>query len=115
MLSSSSVAARAIARRISSSASPSRREYSSTFPALYNFDRAGGGGFGGITGGGGGGGGGGGTGAFEVAAWPLSKANTILNIVPQGKRYVVERFGKLDAIQDSGYFFAVPFIDQIGE
>ena len=56
-----------------------------------------------------------GTGAFEIARWPISKTNTILNIVPEGQRFVVERFGKLSAIHDSGYFFAVPFVDHIGE
>jgi len=49
----------------------------------------------------------------ELYNWPISKANTILNIVPQGKMFVVERFGKLHAIKSSGYFFAVPIIDQI--
>jgi len=50
-----------------------------------------------------------------MAGWPIRKANTILNIVPQGQRFIVERFGKLSAIHDSGYFFAVPFVDHIGE
>ena len=59
--------------------------------------------------------GGDGTGAYEMAGWPIRKANTILNIVPQGQRFIVERFGKLSAIHDSGYFFAVPFVDHIGE
>merc|ERR1712232_836304 len=49
----------------------------------------------------------------EVYQWPISKANTILNIVPQGKMYVVERFGKLHEIQPSGFFFAIPFLDEI--
>ena len=95
-----------------------RRSYSTTSPILYSFDR-------GTSGSpfssmgssspGSGGGGGDGTGAFEVSRWPLTKSNTILNIVPQGKRFVVERFGKLSAIHDSGYFFAIPFVDNIGE
>ena len=59
--------------------------------------------------------GGDGTGAYEMAGWPIRKSNTILNIVPQGQRFIVERFGKLSAIHDSGYFFAVPFVDHIGE
>lgn len=50
----------------------------------------------------------------EVYSWPITKANTILNIVPQGKMYVVERFGKLHEIQPSGFFFAIPFLDEIG-
>lgn len=45
--------------------------------------------------------------------WPVTKSNTIFNIVPQGHKYVVERFGKLHSIQDSGYFFAIPWVDQI--
>lgn len=45
--------------------------------------------------------------------WPITKSNTIFNIVPQGHKYVVERFGKLHSIQDSGFFFAIPFVDQI--
>merc|ERR1712232_133074 len=49
----------------------------------------------------------------EITRWPITKTNTIINIVPQGKRYVVERFGKMSAIHDSGFFFAVPLIDQI--
>jgi SPFH domain / Band 7 family len=45
--------------------------------------------------------------------WPVTKSNTVFNIVPQGHKYVVERFGKLHSIQDSGYFFAVPWVDRI--
>eukprot|EP00462_Mataza_sp_D1_P004619 CAMPEP_0175100336 /NCGR_PEP_ID=MMETSP0086_2-20121207/7041_1 /TAXON_ID=136419 /ORGANISM="Unknown Unknown, Strain D1" /LENGTH=311 /DNA_ID=CAMNT_0016374457 /DNA_START=154 /DNA_END=1089 /DNA_ORIENTATION=+ len=45
--------------------------------------------------------------------WPVSKANTILNIVPQGEVMVVERLGKFHSIQPSGWFFAVPVIDRI--
>ncbi len=85
-----------------SSSSSQLRSYSSTRPTLYNFD-----------GGMGMSGGGDGTGINELSNWPITKTNTILNIVPQGKRYVVERFGKLSAIHDSGYFLAVPFVDQI--
>lgn len=51
--------------------------------------------------------------SLEIARWPLSKTNTILNIVPQGKRMVVERFGKLHAIHESGFFFAVPIVDRV--
>eukprot|EP00985_Skeletonema_marinoi_P026347 scaffold20345_cov204-Skeletonema_marinoi.AAC.13 len=51
--------------------------------------------------------------SLEISQWPLTKVNTILNIVPQGKRMVVERFGKLHDIHESGYFFAVPVIDRI--
>mmetsp|Transcript_21951 Transcript_21951/g.46154 ORF Transcript_21951/g.46154 Transcript_21951/m.46154 type:complete len:407 (-) Transcript_21951:89-1309(-) len=51
--------------------------------------------------------------SLEILQWPITKANTILNIVPQGKRMVVERFGKLHAIHESGYFIAVPIVDRI--
>mmetsp|Transcript_3312 Transcript_3312/g.8434 ORF Transcript_3312/g.8434 Transcript_3312/m.8434 type:complete len:419 (+) Transcript_3312:134-1390(+) len=51
--------------------------------------------------------------SLELSRWPITKSNTILNIVPQGKRMVVERFGKLHAIHESGYFIAVPFVDSI--
>jgi hypothetical protein len=40
------------------------------------------------------------------------QSNTIFNIVPQGHKYVVERFGKLHSIQDSGLFL-VPVVDKI--
>ena len=49
----------------------------------------------------------------SLNAWPIRKINTILNIVPQGQQMVVERFGKLHTIHDSGYFFAIPIIDDI--
>ena len=49
----------------------------------------------------------------ELYHWPITSPNTILNIVPQGQRFVVERLGRLSAIHDSGYFFAIPFIDRI--
>lgn len=69
----------------------------------YVFD-----GFGSSGGGGAGGGAGGG-----IWQWPVRKANTIFNIVPQGHRYVVERFGKLHSIQESGWFLAIPGVDTI--
>jgi len=49
----------------------------------------------------------------EITGWPIRKYNTILNIVPQGKQYIVERFGKFHIVQPSGYFFAIPFVDEI--
>lgn len=55
----------------------------------------------------------GGQGGGSTWQWPVTKSNTIFNIVPQGHKYVVERFGKLYSIQDSGYFFAIPWVDQI--
>jgi len=51
---------------------------------------------------------------LELNRWPITKTNTILNIVPQGNKFVVERLGKMSAIHDSGFFFAIPFVDQIG-
>ncbi|KAL3942338.1 MAG: hypothetical protein SGARI_000301 [Bacillariaceae sp.] len=54
-----------------------------------------------------GGGGGGGS------IWPVTKSNTVFNIVPQGHKYIVERFGKLHSVEDSGWFLAIPFVDQI--
>lgn len=74
------------------------RNYSSTRPTLYAFDSFNS------------------NDSFEsmdMNQWPVAKTNTILNIVPQGKMFIVERFGKLDSIQDSGYFFAIPLVDQI--
>jgi len=68
------------------------------FFSSYTFD--------GFSSGGGGGGG-------NVWQWPVSKLNTVFNIVPQGHRYVVERFGKLHSIQESGWFLAIPFVDNI--
>ena len=43
----------------------------------------------------------------------LSLLIAVFNIVPQGFCFVVERFGKLHAIQESGWFLAVPVVDQI--
>lgn len=54
-----------------------------------------------------------GGGGGSLHQWPVTKANTIFNIVPQGHRYVVERFGKLHSIEDSGWFLAVPLMDKI--
>ncbi|KAG7374690.1 SPFH domain / Band 7 family protein [Nitzschia inconspicua] len=54
--------------------------------------------------------GGGGGGTWQ---WPVTKPNTIFNIVPQGHKYVVERFGKLHSVEDSGWFLAIPLVDQI--
>lgn len=75
----------------------------------YSLDRPGGGGFFSPRSAGGGSG----NDALEISHWPITKVNTILNIVPQGKRFVVERLGKLHAIHESGFFFAVPVVDQI--
>jgi regulator of protease activity HflC (stomatin/prohibitin superfamily) len=45
--------------------------------------------------------------------WPQRKTNTIFNIVPQGYNFVVERFGKLHNVYDSGWFLAIPIVDTI--
>ena len=61
-----------------------------------------------------GGGRGGGSGSGGIPArWPVTKANTIFNIVPQGHKFVVERFGKLHSVEESGWFLAIPLVDQI--
>jgi regulator of protease activity HflC (stomatin/prohibitin superfamily) len=59
------------------------------------------------------GGGSGSAGGGNSWQWPIVKNNTIFNIVPQGHKYVVERFGKLHSIQDSGWFLAIPVVDKI--
>jgi hypothetical protein len=74
------------------------QRYSTSRPLAYSFDSFGGGGS---------------SGNEELSRWPMTKPNTILNIVPQGKRYVVERFGKMHSIENSGYFFAIPLVDNI--
>ena len=80
----------------SSSSCIHHRQYTTTKPQFYTFSSS-------LNG----------TGNHELNQWPLSKRNTILNIVPQGKLYIVERLGKLESIQPSGFFFAIPFIDNI--
>jgi regulator of protease activity HflC (stomatin/prohibitin superfamily) len=56
---------------------------------------------------------GGGGSSMDSWRWPVSKPNTIFNIVPQGYLYVVERFGKLHTIENSGWFLAIPLVDSI--
>jgi len=51
--------------------------------------------------------------SIDIGRWPIRRNNTILNIVPQGQKHVVERLGRLHSIEDSGYFFAIPFLDEI--
>ena len=53
------------------------------------------------------------SGTAALTRWPVTRTNTFFNIVPQGFKYVVERFGKLHAIQDSGWFLAIPLVDTI--
>ena len=56
---------------------------------------------------------GGGPGIATPWNWPVRANNTVINIVPQGYRYVVERFGRMHKIQDSGLFLAIPLVDTI--
>jgi len=48
-----------------------------------------------------------------VEEWPVTKTNTIINIVSQGQVAVVERFGKFHALKKPGFFFAIPLVDKI--
>lgn len=52
-------------------------------------------------------------GGGSSTTWPITKTNFGFNIVPQGHRYIVERFGRMHAIQDSGWFLAIPLVDHI--
>jgi regulator of protease activity HflC (stomatin/prohibitin superfamily) len=51
--------------------------------------------------------------ALPKERWPKQKTNTILNICPQQNAMIVERLGKLHTINKDGFFFAIPFVDQI--
>ncbi len=53
------------------------------------------------------------SGTAALTRWPVTRTNTVFNIVPEGFKYVVERFGRLHAIQDSGWFIAIPLVDTI--
>ena len=55
----------------------------------------------------------GGAGGSGANRWPIRQTNTIFNIVPEGHKVVVERFGKLHSIQPSGWFLAIPLVDTI--
>jgi len=48
-----------------------------------------------------------------LQSWPRDKANTILNVCPQGEEHVVERFGQLYDIRKAGLYFTLPLIDKI--
>lgn len=50
---------------------------------------------------------------IDIANWPPSKFNTILNVCPRGQEMVIERFGKMQTIRQPGLFFAIPFVDRI--
>lgn len=45
--------------------------------------------------------------------WPVTQTNTILNIVPQGQKVLLERFGKYHSVKDPGFFFAIPLVDKL--
>ncbi len=45
--------------------------------------------------------------------WPLVTRNTLLNVCPQGEKMVIERLGKYERVQDSGWFLAIPLVDRI--
>lgn len=49
----------------------------------------------------------------DLDKWPRKKINSVINVCAQGERMVVERLGKLDSIKESGWFFAIPFVDNI--
>lgn len=49
----------------------------------------------------------------DLDTWPRSKANTGINVCPQGSKMVVERLGKLHSIKEGGWFFAIPLVDDI--
>ena len=49
----------------------------------------------------------------DLDKWPRSKVNSVLNVCAQGERMVVERLGKLNQIHESGWFIAIPFVDEI--
>jgi regulator of protease activity HflC (stomatin/prohibitin superfamily) len=48
-----------------------------------------------------------------VKTWPVSKANTAINICRQGEHHVIERFGSFLRVTAPGLYFAIPLIDEI--
>ncbi len=50
--------------------------------------------------------------SFNSVAWPISKKNTMINVLPHTTTCVIERLGKFHSIK-SGIFIAIPFIDKI--
>jgi hypothetical protein len=52
-------------------------------------------------------------GSASSTSWPITKTNMGFNIVPQGHMYVVERFGKVHSIENSGWFLGIPLVDRI--
>ncbi len=49
---------------------------------------------------------------MEFNNWPITKRNTVINIVAQETTAVIERFGKFHKLK-KGIFFAIPFVDKI--
>jgi regulator of protease activity HflC (stomatin/prohibitin superfamily) len=49
----------------------------------------------------------------DLDSWPRDKANTVLNVCPQGEVHVVERLGRMVAIREGGYYFQIPVLDRI--
>lgn len=49
----------------------------------------------------------------DLDHWPRTKPNTVLNVCDQGEKMIVERLGKLHAIEEGGWFFAIPLVDNI--
>ena len=43
----------------------------------------------------------------------VTKANTIITMVPQGQLYVIERFGKFHKVLEPGLNFLLPVVDSI--
>ena len=54
-------------------------------------------------------------GAPAPSTYPENKAATIINICPQGRHHVVQRFGKFNRVETGGLFFTIPVIDSIIE
>lgn len=50
---------------------------------------------------------------LECVEWPETRLNTIINVCPQGKRIIVERFGAFEREIEPGLFFAVPVVDNL--
>ena len=53
------------------------------------------------------------TGYDRGEKWPHEGVNTILNVVPQGSRAVMERLGKFHSVKEPGWFLAIPVVDRI--
>jgi regulator of protease activity HflC (stomatin/prohibitin superfamily) len=49
----------------------------------------------------------------DLDRWPRTRANTGLNVCPQGTKMVVERLGKFYKVYEGGFFIAIPGVDNI--